>query len=83
MQALKRDGRLGVRLVMDKLYVGNHLVNQHPHQSNQQRRQDGATGTHLSQAHMGPPQAHPVMHPTAPSFAPTDQHFVPPYHHGR
>jgi hypothetical protein len=35
MQALKREGRQGVRLVMDKLYVGNHLVNQHPHTPNQ------------------------------------------------
>ena len=30
MKALKREGRQGVRLVMDTLYVGNHLVNQHP-----------------------------------------------------
>ena len=59
MQALKHEGRQGVRLVMDKLYVGNHLVNQHPHTPNQQRRQDGATGTHLSQAPMGPPASSP------------------------
>jgi hypothetical protein len=57
MQALKREGRQGVRLVIDKLYVGNHLVNQHPHPPNQQRRQDGTTGTHLSQAPVGPPKA--------------------------
>ena len=83
MKALKREGRQGVRLVIDKLYVGNHLVNQHPHPPNQQRRQDGATGAHLSQAPMGPPQAHPLMRPTAPSFVPTGQQFVPPYPQGR
>jgi hypothetical protein len=57
VHALKREGRQGVRLVIDKLYVGNHLVNQHPHPPNQQRRQDGTTGTHLSQAPVGPPKA--------------------------
>jgi hypothetical protein len=25
---------------------------------------------------MGPPQAHPVMRPTAPSFAPTGHHII-------
>ena len=45
--------------------------------------QDGATGTHLSQASIGPPQAHPVMRPTAPSFVPMGQQFVSPYPQGR